>query len=93
MEVEIQPIGKNGTAAGAEPSLSAIREKALVWAHENGLQGELRVQDVERVSYPLWGHGYVVLLQEKTGRERSATARFDAEGNASYWSMDGNVVL
>lgn len=91
--VELSPMKSNGATCGPEPRLIDLRGKAMEWALENGLRAPLRVAHLERVSYPQWGFGFVASVQEVEGRQRSATARFDSEGNPSYWSIDGNVVL
>jgi hypothetical protein len=86
--IEITPA----TPAVDGPRLELIRERALSWARENGLKGELDAQGPERVNYPVWGHGYVVTLRERDGQQRLATARFDHEGNPSFWTMDGRTM-
>lgn len=88
------PIPPGGVRKGApEPSAAELKAAAAAWAKDCGLTGELVVQEPERVDYPRSGHGYVVVVREKAGLERSGTARLTAEGKNSYWSMDGNVVI
>lgn len=91
--VDLSSMKLNGAASKPEPRLIDLRGKALEWALENGLRAPLRVAHLERVNYPKWGFGFVASIQEVEGRQRTATARFDSEGNPSYWSIDGNVVL
>jgi hypothetical protein len=90
----VMPIPPGGDRPSV-PSLPAARLKAEAesMAKECGLTGELYVQEPERVEYPKYGHGYVVVVREKNGLERSGTVRLTSEGKKSYWSMDGNVVL
>jgi hypothetical protein len=87
----------NGGPPSSEPADSTtslwISGKAIEWARECGLQGEIVVQSVDLVRYPRHGHGYFAHVRETDGRARSATARFDCNGNRSYWSVDGNVVV
>lgn len=91
LAIDITP-GAGEAAAPGEPPLEVIRARALSWAQENGLQGEVDAQGPERVNYPIHGHGYVVTLRERNGKQRLATARFDAAGNPSFWSMDGRTM-
>lgn len=82
-----------GTPFGPDdPPSGTIRDKAIAWAIENGLQGEIDAQGPERVNYPVRGHGYVVTLRERNGKQRLATARFDQAGNPSFWTMDGRTM-
>lgn len=86
------PPGAGSPFGPEDPAPGIIRDKALAWAHENGLQGDLDAQGPERVNYPVRGHGYVVTLRERNGKQRLATARFDSEGKPSFWTMDGRIM-
>lgn len=83
------PPGAGELPAG--PPLAQIRETAIAWARENGLTGELDVTGPELVKYPKQGHGYVVILRERSGGQRMATARMAADGKPNYWTMDGRT--
>lgn len=58
---------------------------------ENGLQGDLSASWT-LVRYPVRGYGFSVTLQERTGKQRSATQRFDADGRPTYYSLDSGGV-
>jgi hypothetical protein len=58
---------------------------------ENGLRGDLNAS-WSLVRYPVRGYGFSVTIQERTGRQRSATQRFDAEGRPTYYSLDSGGV-
>lgn len=75
-----------------EPPMSLVRTRAVEWAIECGFNKDLDVSGPDRVNYPREGHGYVVVLHERNGKQRMATARFDSRGNRSYWTIDGHVV-
>lgn len=68
--------------------LAAARKLAL----DNGLKGDLSAS-WSLVRYPVRGHGFIVTIQERTGKQRTATQRFDAEGKPTYWSLDSGVTL
>ena len=69
-----------------------LRSDADALAHENGLVGVLDIDEPVKVTYPVWGHGWSVGVRERAGLQRAATARFDAAGKPSFWSMDRNTV-
>lgn len=72
------------------PSLDEIRAAAVEWATRSGLRPPFTVTGPDRVDFPQHGHGYLVLIQERTGKRcRLGTARFTSEGQPSYWSIDG----
>lgn len=81
-----------GPAAAApkqvEPSYEGMRDRAFLWAKENGLKDPLMVGLLERVDFPRFGHGYMVTVIELSGARRGATARFNSKGETSYWSID-----
>lgn len=89
--IDITPAPGDPVGPG-EPRYDVIRDRAISWARENGLQGEIDVQGPERVNYPVRGHGYVVTLRERDGKQRLATARFDHAGTPSFWTMDGRTM-
>lgn len=91
LTVDITP-GAGEPVGPDEPKPGVIRDRALAWARENGLQGEIDAQEPERVNYPVRGHGYVVTLRERDGKQRLATARFDYAGEPSFWTMDGRTM-
>ena len=64
-----------------------LLDRARRWAAENGLVGDLNAEWA-LVRYPVEGHGFVVTLQERTGAQRTATARFDQAGNPTMWTLD-----
>ena len=68
--------------------LIAAGKKAGV---ENGLKGDLNVS-WSLVRYPARGHGFAVTIQEMTGKQRSATQRFDANGRPTFYSLDSGGV-
>lgn len=69
--------------------LVGTRERAVAWAKRAGLKPPFTVTGPDRVNYPEKGHGYVVLIQEETGKRRMGTARFTSSGNESLWTVDG----
>jgi len=69
--------------------LRQIQEDGIRWAGECGLHPPFGVNGPERVEYPRAGHGYVVTIQEEEGKRRLGTARFNARGEPTYWSLDG----
>jgi hypothetical protein len=77
----------------SEAFLGEIRQKALDWARECGLVGEIDAAAAIKVDYPRYGYGFSVNVREKGGKERMATARFTSAGVRSYWSLDGKVVF
>jgi hypothetical protein len=76
-----------------EAFLREIRQKALDWARECGLKGEIDAAVPIKIDYPRYGYGFSVNVREKDGKERMATARFTSAGVRSYWSLDGKVVF
>ena len=58
---------------------------------ENGLKGELTAS-WSLVRYPVRGYGFAVTIQEQTGKQRSATQRFDADGRPTFYSLDSGGV-
>lgn len=64
-----------------------LLEKARQLGLENGLKGDLNVSWA-LVRYPIRGHGFAVTIQERTGKQRAATQRFDAEGRPTFYSLD-----
>lgn len=87
----VPPGGDRGSVQ--EVPAARLRAEAEATAKDCGLKGDLVVQDPERVNYPRQGHGYVVVVREKNGQQRSGTVRLNAEGKLSYWSLDGNIVI
>lgn len=74
-----------------EPPIDLIAAgKKLGW--ENGLKGDLNAS-WSLVRFPVRGHGFAVTLQERTGKQRSATQRFDANGRPTFYSLDSGVTL
>lgn len=72
--------------------MEVVMERAEKWAAESGFVAPVEVSVPEVEKYPKRGHGYVVQVREKTGRERKATAHFTAGGDPSLWTLDGRVV-
>jgi len=71
--------------------LDRIRVDAIEWAKECGLKPPFTVNGPEQVDYRKEGHGYVVTIKEETGKQRLGSARFNSNGAATYWSLDGIV--
>ena len=63
--------------------------KRCGWA--NGLKGDFNASWT-LVRYPVRGYGFFVTLQERSGKCRSATQRFDSEGRPTYYSLDSGGV-
>jgi len=72
----------------AGTDLTAMRASALDWALECGLKGDIDAEGPERQDYPREGHGWVVILRERAGARRMATARFTSAGRRSMWTID-----
>jgi len=71
--------------------LAKIRVDAIEWARECGLKPPFTVNGPERVGYPKEGHGFIVTINEETGKRRLGSARFNSKGDPTYWSLDGIV--
>jgi len=89
----IPPPPQNGQAKAEESPafLAAVKARAAEVARECGLKEPFLLTGPDRVDYPERGHGYIVVVKEETGRQRMGSARFDAEGQHRYWSLDGIV--
>ena len=85
------PPARNPAAVESKEFMEKIRADAIRWARECGLSPPFTVSGPERVDYPREGHGYVVTLEEREGRERLGSARFNSTGATTYWSLDGIV--
>lgn len=72
-------------------SMDWIKGDAEKWAKDCGLKDPLQVEGPNKEIFKSNGCGYVFIVQEKTGKNRMATARYNAKGQRSYWSMDGIV--
>lgn len=72
-----------------KPDPQKILKSAEEWATRNGLKGPFTLTGPEVVSYPRSGFGYLVLVHENNGQARLGSARFDAAGKRSMWTMDG----
>lgn len=57
-----------------------VERRALEWARECGMEGEIKVTDPQKEYF-----GWTVHLQDSFGK--SAQARFTKEGNPSMWEM------
>lgn len=68
----------------------ALRKDAQDWATECGL-GPVRANGPTREDYPRYGFGYSFQIQEISGKERKASARYTCRGERSYWTIDGIV--
>jgi hypothetical protein len=75
-----------------ERVVEIVMERAEKWASESGFKGVLEVSVPSVEKYPQRGHGYVVQVREKGGKERMATAHFTSKGEPSLWTLDGKVV-
>lgn len=96
---------KKATDATGAPAASrnGIASKALLrraeeWAVECGLRGPFRLGIPEKVAYPQYGFGYVVLVTEENphkpgAKVRMGSARFNEKGERTMWTLDGSVVL
>ena len=74
----------------SKASMEAIRDKAAAWAERSGLKPPFSMTGPDRVDFPERGHGYVIVVQEAAGDSpRMGTARFDADGRPTMWSIDG----
>lgn len=71
--------------------LDKIRVEAIEWAKGCGLKPPFTVNGPERVDYRKEGHGYVVTIEEETGKQRLGSARFNSNGTPTYWCLDGIV--
>lgn len=81
-------VPENGRSNETPAFMAEIRTKGVEWAEECGLRPPFSVSGPDRIDYPRHGHGYVVTVQEKTGKCRLGSARFTSEGVRSYWSLD-----
>jgi hypothetical protein len=70
-------------------ALEEVRKKALEWGKAAGLVPPLLAQFPERTAYPKFGHGYSVLVSESGAGKRTGTAKFDAHGKPSMWTLNG----
>lgn len=92
MPVPLIMIDRDPSIVQDDPAfLARIRECAVAWAKRCGLRPPFTVTGPERIAYPKDGHGYTVLVQEATGRQRLGTARFSSTGQETYWTVDGIV--
>lgn len=66
-------------------------ERAEAWARSCGFRGDLNVAVPVVEKYPRAGRGYVVQVQEKSGRQMMATAKFTSAGEPSLWTVDGKI--
>lgn len=97
-------MGRKNKTAGAAPSptkrvtAASLLKSAEEWAVECGLCGPLHLGVPEKVEYPRFGFGYVVLVTEKDphkpgAKVRMGSARFNEKGERTMWTLDGSVVL
>lgn len=84
--LEIPGAGQTFIELIPPPGLDA---RALAYAAECGLKGELVMDTPTCVRYPILGHGWVVMVQEKYGKCRLGTVRFNEAGHPVSWTMDG----
>lgn len=70
---------------------AALRSDSAAWAEECGFKGDLAVEGPSVSRYPREGYGYVLVIQEKTGKPRMGTARYRSDGKRAYWSVDGLI--
>jgi len=90
------PIPMEGEAAAAqatppappEPIPETLMEDAVRWAIDSKLASPLDVSRPERIDYPVSGHGYSIVIREQEGKQRLATAKFNADGSRALWTMD-----
>jgi hypothetical protein len=89
----IETPPQNGAAQPVESPefIAGIKAKAADIARECGLREPFLLTGPDRVNYPVRGHGYVVVVKEQSGKQRMGSARFNAEGEHRYWSLDGIV--
>lgn len=86
----IARIEEKVVEADPQPPIDLIAAgKKCGW--ENGLKGDLNAS-WNLVRYPVRGYGWAVTLQERTGKQRSATQRFDANGRPTFYSLDSGGV-
>ena len=86
--IGVEPLQNPPPDAPSAPP--GLREDALAWAAECGLKGPLAPEGP--VASPLEG-GWAVNVREMIGRRRVGTARYDAAGKRSMWTMDPREVL
>lgn len=72
-------------------SFELLKKDAESWATECGLKAPLDIDGPNTETFRGHGRGYVFTIQEKGGKERLGTARYDVRGARSYWSLDGVV--
>jgi hypothetical protein len=60
--------------------IELVERRALEWARENGMKGEIQVSEPKKEDY-----GYFVTLQDSEGRD--AQAQFTKDGTPSMWEM------
>lgn len=60
------------------------------WAQECGL-GKVNAIGPTREDYPYYGFGYSFHIQEISGKQRKASARYTSQGLRSFWTIDGIV--
>lgn len=65
-----------------------MEARALAYAAECGLKGELDMGTPTCVRYPIHGHGWTITLRERTGKGLMGTVRCDQAGRPVYWTMD-----
>lgn len=71
------------------PSMDQIIKAAAQWAESCGLKPPFDIAGPAREDYPRHGHGFVVKIQEQSGRRTMGTARFAEDGKPSMWTVDG----
>lgn len=76
-------------AAIQPPSMEDVRKAAVQWAEASGLKQPFVVAGPVKESFPRHGHGFVVTIQEQSGRRTLGTARFTEDGKPSMWTVDG----
>lgn len=67
-----------------------LQQDVEKWAQECGL-GKIRAAGPTREDYPRFGFGYSFQIQEISGKERKASARYTCRGERSFWTIDGIV--
>lgn len=72
-------------------SMDWIQKDVMSWAKDCGMKDPLYCEGPTKENFPQRGYGFVFIVQEKVGKQKMATARYDARGRRSYWSMDGIV--
>jgi hypothetical protein len=84
-------MAEEARVAAIPKAVFALTElRARAWAKECGFQEPITIGQPEVIAYPKEGFGIHVHVDGTlSGKPAMATARFSAEGDPRYWTVEG----